>query len=486
MMHKSGNEWLITVMRCAGVFIVGLFLYREVDRYTDNELKAIAERTTQMERRLLSMELETLENRLGTLASILFDRELSARLASLSEGKESIDEIRRKLLERYAPIYERLHSHNVERLHFYLPDGTVLLRVEKPEKYGDSIRRSRPAVELAIEHRTAVYGFEHGLYRALYPLFHRKALVGIAEFSLPFTPVKRELEKVSPGNIYQTAFEYDRMREIVEKHPDLYEKCSVDPSFVVRRDVHDVLEILRKAGFRTFLIPYRDFSEILSLPPDRHIVVTFLPLSTPDGERGGYCIVLHGENPSVETLLSTSMIVKMTILLVVTVVILLILMIHLYRIKSKEAHIDPLTGIYNRKGCIVGLGPQRKRYALIFIDIDGLGKINEVYGKAKGDAVLRSVTRIIGSHIRREDLFCRYGGDEFLLFIANATEEQARIIADKIGKHISIHRFDDVEKVTIHTGIAIRRRNESIGSLIARAVKDLKKAKGESVSDHGS
>ena len=77
------------------------------------------------------------------------------------------------------------------------------------------------------------------------------------------------------------------------------------------------------------------------------------------------------------------------------------------------------------------------------------------------------------------DVFCRYGGDEFLLFVANASHEQARIIAEKLRKHIDIHRFDGVENVTVSIGIAIRQKNESIGSLVARADKSLYRAKNE-------
>jgi diguanylate cyclase (GGDEF)-like protein len=192
-----------------------------------------------------------------------------------------------------------------------------------------------------------------------------------------------------------------------------------------------------------------------------------------DGSHGGYVIVIHDESEEVHALLNGVQVAKMAVVLIVFVAVLLILMLHFYRVKAIRDRIDPLTGVYNRQGCMVALGNGGRRYALIYIDIDGLGKINEAHGRQKGDEILKTVARIIDSHIRKDDIFCRHGGDEFLLFIANATEDQAKIIADKVRKHVDIHRFDIDEDVTISTGIAIRRRSESIASLIARAAKEL-------------
>jgi len=125
------------------------------------------------------------------------------------------------------------------------------------------------------------------------------------------------------------------------------------------------------------------------------------------------------------------------------------------------------------------LGNNGKRYALLFVDIDHFKQINDTYGHDVGDEVFKTVARIIATHIRRDDVLYRYGGEEFLVFVSNASQEQARMIAKKLRKHIQIHRFDEVENVTVNIGIAIRRRNESIGSLIARADKNLYKAKNE-------
>lgn len=478
MVQTNGNEWLVTVMKCAGVLVVGLFLYLGIEHYERSELDAIAGRTVHSERELISVELETFKKMTDTIASTIFDEKTSLLLARLYSGEENNVSVRRKLLARYAPLYRRLRHFSLEHLRFYMPDGTVLLRVQTPEKYGDSLLAARSSIAMIVQEHKPLHGFESGLYRALYPVFHKKDFVGIAEISFSFAPMKEVLEKVNRERArYFLAFNLKQMREgIDEEQLNRYRRCYVDPSFIMRKGRNEGIELFSETAFKVSLMPYREFSAILLPKSGRYQVVSFLPLKMIDGSHGGYFIVIHDESEAIHDLLNTVQVAKMAVVLVVFVAVLLILMIHFYRVKAIRDRIDPLTGVYNRQGCMVALGNGGRRYALIYIDIDGFGKINEAHGRQKGDEILKTVARIIDSHIRKDDIFCRHGGDEFLLFIANATEDQAKIIADKVRKHVDIHRFDIDEEVKISTSIAIRQRNESIASLIARAARELGKA----------
>jgi|GEM_PF-1170938 len=485
MMQESRNIWLVTLMKCAGVVIVGLFLYLAIEYYAESEFDSIAKRATETQKRLIALELETFKTTSDTIAALIFDRKTSELMYRMEQGELPAATVRELLLKRYRPIYETLRRHDLRHLQFHLPDGTSFLRVHEPEKYGDSLLAIRPSVAKIIEKHKPLYGFEIGrylgAYRGIYPLFYKNHYVGSVELSFTFSVMKRVLEKVSRGQThYYLALNLKRIKESADwKLLHIYRKCYVDPKFVINERVVDSCKVLRETRYRTDLLPYREFSVILQPAPGRYNIISFIPLKTIDGSYGGYYIVIHRDNGAIASMASMVYVMKLSLILVAIVALVLILMLHFYRMRAYTADIDPLTGIFNRRGCMRALGSGDKRFALIFIDIDRFKEINDTYGHEKGDEVIRTVARIIATHIRKEDIFCRYGGDEFLLFVANATSEQAHIIAEKLRKHIDIHRFDGAENVTVSIGIAIRQRNESIGSLIARADKSLYEAKSK-------
>ena len=485
MMQESRNIWLVTLLKCAGIVIVGLFAYLAIEYYAESEFDNIAKRATETQKRLISLELETFKSASDTIAALVFDQETSELMYKLEQGELSAETVRKLLLRRYRPVYETLHRHDLRHLQFHLPDGTSFLRLHAPDAYGDSLLAIRPSIAKIIEKHKPLYGFEVGrflgAYRGIYPLFYKNRYVGSVELSFAFSVMKRALERVGKGQThYYLALNLERIKESADwKHLNIYRQCSVDPKFVINEKVVDSCRLLRDAGYRTELLPYREFSVILEPQKGRYDIVSFIPLKTIDGSYGGYYIVIHRDHGAIASMVSMISVMKLSLVLVVAVGLILILMLHFYRMRAYTADIDPLTGVFNRRGCMRALGSGDRRFALIFIDIDRFKEINDTYGHEKGDEVLRTVARIIATHIRKEDIFCRYGGDEFLLFVANATSEQARLIAEKLRKHIDIHRFDGAENVTVSIGIAIRQRNESIGSLIARADKSLYRAKSE-------
>ncbi len=484
MFMNNNSVWSITLAKCAAIVMTGLFLFLGIEYYKDSEMQAVADRATKTQKRLIALEQATFKATSDTIAALIFDERLKKLLYRLQQGEVTPEAARAKLLARYRPIYEKLRRHDLRHLQFHLPDGRSLLRVHQPDKFGDSLLSIRPSITALVEKHKPLYGFEIGrylgAYRAIYPLFYRKKYVGSVELSFTFCVMKKALEHVGGGNThYYLALNLERLKESADwKELHVYRRCYVDPTFVIRESVVDSCKVLRETGYRTKLLPYREFSVILKAPSLNHYnIVSFIPLKSIDGSYVGYYIVINKDNGAIANLLNIVQIAEIALALVVLVALLLVLMIHIYRMKAHAANIDPMTNIYNRRGCMSRLGNGNKRFALIFIDIDKFKQINDTYGHEKGDEVIKTVARIISTHIRKEDIFCRYGGDEFLLFIANASHEQARKIAEKLRKHIDIHRFDGVEDVTVSIGIAIRQRNESIGSLINRADKNLYRAK---------
>lgn len=91
--------------------------------------------------------------------------------------------------------------------------------------------------------------------------------------------------------------------------------------------------------------------------------------------------------------------------------------------EKKYAQFDSLTGIYNRRmgelmmRNALALCTSIQKYALMMIDLDDFKQINDQYGHLQGDRVLREIASVIMTHMSNGDIFCRYGGDEFLVLV---------------------------------------------------------------------
>jgi len=102
---------------------------------------------------------------------------------------------------------------------------------------------------------------------------------------------------------------------------------------------------------------------------------------------------------------------------------------------------DPLTGAENRSLMNVRLEERRRvaagkkcRAWLIMIDLDHFKSVNDDHGHEIGDQVLKGFGSLVRDHIRGDDLFFRYGGEEFLLCIANVSENTVARVAERLRK----------------------------------------------------
>lgn len=122
---------------------------------------------------------------------------------------------------------------------------------------------------------------------------------------------------------------------------------------------------------------------------------------------------------------------------IVTSVLLLIIILKLLNNTIRLATFDALTGAYNRASYLHHMDEiihQRKYYpiGLMLIDLDNFKSVNDVYGHAAGDAVLREVTNILKKVTGSDGYVVRFGGDEFAVVFEMATEEKLRHYAEKL------------------------------------------------------
>jgi|SRR5690606_25292925 len=94
--------------------------------------------------------------------------------------------------------------------------------------------------------------------------------------------------------------------------------------------------------------------------------------------------------------------------------------------------------------------------ALVMLDLDLFKEVNDTYGHLAGDFVLKQVAQHINRNIRRDDVLCRYGGEEFALICPETEKDQAVQLAEKLRDQIEHQNFtfDGVSiPVTISGGV---------------------------------
>ena len=154
------------------------------------------------------------------------------------------------------------------------------------------------------------------------------------------------------------------------------------------------------------------------------------------------------------------------------------------------ASIDGMTGLYNRRhlmeaGESVLAHAQRlgQPLAVLLIDVDHFKQINDVYGHAVGDRVLADVAQACREQVRPDDIVGRYGGDEFVIVIPQATGHRAAQVAARLTGPLTGVSSRDGTPVMFTTSIGIAESSGSgdLPSLLARAdlaMYEAKKAGG--------
>lgn len=158
---------------------------------------------------------------------------------------------------------------------------------------------------------------------------------------------------------------------------------------------------------------------------------------------------------------------------------------HLIKEKDYFASTDLLTGAYNRYRFteLFEIELQRvKRYggavALILFDIDHFKSINDTYGHAIGDFILKEIANLVRNTIRSNDVLVRWGGEEFMI-LAPHTGDEAAELAEKLCVAVETHHFPGVGKVTASFGVSAYAPGDTLETLYARTDEALYRAKNQ-------
>lgn len=142
--------------------------------------------------------------------------------------------------------------------------------------------------------------------------------------------------------------------------------------------------------------------------------------------------------------------------------------------------VDELTGIYNRRGFFC-MARQHLKIArrmnmglfCIFIDVDGLKKINDTYGHLEGDRALADTAHILKETFRESDIIGRLGGDEFTALVLEDDENHAEMIVNRLQENVKLNNARGIGnyEISLSVGVALHeaQAHETIEELVQRS-----------------
>ncbi len=155
--------------------------------------------------------------------------------------------------------------------------------------------------------------------------------------------------------------------------------------------------------------------------------------------------------------------------------------------EEETSRTDTLTGLYNRRafdlevpGFIERALALRSPLAMLVMDLDAFKPVNDTLGHAAGDAVLCGVAKVLQQGVRKSDLPCRFGGDEFVIVLADLDEAAARERAEVLRAAIGTMPQVGSERgicVTATMGGTLLREGETAEAFLHRADEALNTAK---------
>lgn len=154
----------------------------------------------------------------------------------------------------------------------------------------------------------------------------------------------------------------------------------------------------------------------------------------------------------------------------------------------RMATIDVGTNTFNKKYLLEALDSEFKfarAYArplsLIYFDLDFFKKVNDTYGHSVGDGILRDTASLVKSTIRKDDIFCRYGGEEFVILLPSTDAKTAYELAERIRASFESHKFEiqgHSIKQTLSMGVSqLNPKMATAESLLEDADKKLYQSK---------
>ncbi len=458
---------------------------------------------------LMFLEYKTIYHNHQNIADLIFDTQINKlEIIELFKDKQ-----RQSLHQYLLQNYEKFRVFSVRQLHFHLPNNDSFLRMHRPAKFGDNLSKARLTVKYVNENKERIDGFEEGKifngFRFVYPMFDGTKHIGSVEISFSALAFVKEITRnykiksnflIDKSVVKEKVFESEQSNYVQSPVSEYYfqksiiEHMKIDLSQRVysKNQVENIYTQIKKGE------PFSKYDKVFGQ------VVTFIPLKNPITNSVSASLTFRSDDVSISKDYKSSVLIFSIFIAAIGLVLLLIYNEIHYRDdlqkkienRTKEllvlneklegmAHIDALTGAYNRRYFyeiskkIVSYAKREKRpLSLAMLDIDKFKDINDNFGHDVGDQILKIFVSKIQNNIRESDVFVRYGGEEFIVLLPNTDTEQALVISEKLREIIESYDVIDNIHFTVSIGVSsFINSTDNLENLIKRADEALYKAK---------
>lgn len=467
-----------------------------------------------------SRDLESLRNEVNTavmmhekLSVYFFNEKINLPLvlepvsaASHSSDVLQTEQARQQLYHAIYSDYSVISHYGFRQMHFHLSDGSSFLRLHRPGFFGDNIAEVRKSIQEANVRQSCASGFEIGRihcgYNFVYPLFYQGNLIGTMDMTISPETIQNILDTSFPHQYHEFLVKRDLVDSIVyESERSNYMMSLLSDAFYYdleaylanskkwdESESHLILRIINGISQDPWLLEnlkdMQDFAVEAKVDGENYLV-SFAMIKCYDGTPAAYFVAYAPDQqlPAVRSAYYLTMVL-------LTLLYLIFGTVSWYFIRNRmkletQAHIDPLTRIYNRYrflelACLEV--DKFRRYgrpmSIILFDLDFFKKVNDSYGHAMGDYVLKTVAQIINHNKRSSDLLARWGGEEFILLLPETALEEALAVAERLRISLADYQFDKCHQITASFGVAeIEHSDESLDTLIEKVDQALYKAK---------
>ena len=412
---------------------------------------------------------------------------LDDKLAKMQQNHQT------KLMYNYLKNnYESLKKdeHNLYVMHFFDANNKTILRMHKPDSFGDDLTKKRPLIVYVNETQKQISEFEVGkngtVYRITTPFVYNKKNIGILEFGIKpdyFVEYINKNFKVESKILVKT----DSLKVLTKKTN--FKKMG-DYSIVSQNKLFEKI---------SSKIDLNKPNQLIEQNGESYIIITDLDFKNHLGETVAKIIVAKDITEYIQqnklTRLSANSI---------TIIILLLALIILYIIFTKyendlinsyikvsqlekkstylknKSNRDSLTKVYNKNYInkyLKNYISNNSKGVIIFFDIDHFKNCNDTYGHLVGDSILKQLSHIIQNNLRDGDIFARWGGEEFIILLEDIGIDKASKIAEKIRKLVEKTEFTQNIYITISIGYTTIKDTDTLNSLMLRVDELLYQAK---------
>ncbi|MCO7227180.1 GGDEF domain-containing protein [Pleionea sp. CnH1-48] len=219
--------------------------------------------------------------------------------------------------------------------------------------------------------------------------------------------------------------------------PQAWFKHKIDSVFLLKNRAFSVWEQ------RPYLFKFKSYRPITGTESFMYQNATIIPLMSADGQANHVCVLIYDVTDTASNKKDLTMANQKL---------------------ENLSRTDALTQLYNRgywEECFYKEFRRCRRYdsdcSLVIFDIDHFKQVNDTHGHQAGDAVIRSVSQTVKGLLRDSDIFGRYGGEEFVVFLPNTNSNKAKMLAERIRHAVEelviTHEGTDI-RFTISLGVA--------------------------------